>query len=115
MNCSSVRNRPTEHGAGLRDMLEIDEQSGVHMQIDRDAVLGHGRHVAQFAILLLPAGAQPRLFRIGIVRHRRRAQMHVARDAIDDDCIAGLDEIDDIGDFADGRDAERAGDDRDMA
>ena len=58
--------QPDRHGARLRDVLEIDQHSGVHMQIDRDAVLGHGGHVAQFAILLLLARAQPRLFGIGM-------------------------------------------------
>ena len=45
----------------------------------------------------------------------RRAQMNIAGDAIDDHCIAGFNQIDNIGDVADSRDAERAGNDRDMA
>ena len=103
------------HRARLCDVLEIDQHSCVHMQINGDAVLGHGRHVAQFAILLLLARAQPRLFGIGMFDVRRRPQMNIAGDAIDDHGIAGLNQIDNIGYDADGRDAERPGNDRDMA
>ena len=41
--------------------------------------------------------------------------MNVAREAIDDQGIAGFNQIDDIGNVSDGRDAERASYDRDMA
>ena len=40
--------------------------------------------------------------------------MHVAGRAVDDDGIAGVGDAGGVGDLADGRDAERAGDDRDM-
>ena len=89
--------KPDRHSPSLRDVLEIDQHSGVHMQIDRDAVLGHGRHVAQFVILLLLARAQPCLFGIGKFDVGRRAQMNIAGDAINDHGIAGLNQIDNIG------------------
>ena len=85
------------------------------MQIDCNAILCHGRDVAQFRILRLFSRAQPRLFGIRMFDIGWRAQMNIAGDAIDDYCIAGFNQIDNIGDVADSRDAERAGNDRDMA
>ena len=58
-------------GAGLLEMRQVDEEPGIHVQADLDAVARHGRHVAQAPILLLTAGAQARL--LGIGRLARRA------------------------------------------
>ena len=42
------------------------------------------------------------------------AHLHIARRAVDDDGVAGLDQARDVGNVADRRDAERAGDDGDV-
>ena len=85
------------------------------MQVDGDAVPGDGGDVAQLAVLLLPLGAQPRHLGVGVLDVGRWPHMHVAERAIDDDGVARLDEIENIGDVARRRDAERARDDGDMA
>ena len=52
--------------------------------------------VAQRAILVLPARAQPRLLDIGRLEIGGRPQMHFAGDAVDDDRVAVLDDLGDI-------------------
>ena len=95
--------------------MAVDQQAGVHVQVDPHAIAGDGGHVPQLVILLLPLGAQPRLFAIGRFDIRRRAQLDLARGAVDDDRVAGLHQIGDIGHFADRRHAQRPRDDRHMA
>ena len=77
-------------------MREIDDEAGVHVQADRDAVAGHRRGVAQGAILVLPARAQARLLAIGFLDVGLRAQLHFAGDAVDDDRVAVLDDLGDV-------------------
>ena len=75
------------------------------MQIDRNPILGDGgtsRNLYCCACLR----ARSRAFGIGILDVRRRAKMNVAREAINDQGIAGSTN-DDIGDVSNGRDAAR--------
>ena len=85
------------------------------MERDRNAILRDGGNVAQPGILLLALGAQARLVAIGGLHLGLGPQMHVARRSVDDDRIVGLDQDRDVRNEADGRDAERARDDRHMA
>ena len=115
MNCSSVRKRPIDFAPGLGQMRHVDQQARVHVQPDRDAVEADGRHVAQRAILRLLAGAHPRLLGVGRLDVRRRPQIDLAGVAVDDDRVALLDDLGDVGDVADRRHRERPRDDGDMA
>ena len=100
---------------GFRQMRHVDEEPGVHVQADRDAVEADCRRVAKSAILRLAPGAHARLFGISRLDVRRRAQIDLARVAVDDDRVALLDDFGDIRDVAHGGNGERAGDDGDMA
>ena len=100
---------------GFRQMRHVDEQPGVHVQADRDAVDADRRRVAESAILRLAPGAHARLFGISRFDIRRRPQIDLARVAVDDDRIAVLDDFGDIRDIAHRGNGERAGDDGDMA
>ena len=77
--------------------------------------LRDGRHVAQPPILLLAAGAQARLLGVGGLDVRARPDLDVAARAVDDDRVARLDQRGGVADLADRRDAERPGDDGDVA
>ncbi len=101
-------------GAGVLEMRKIDGEAGIDHQRDLLAVLGDARPVAQRAILRLPARAQLYPLAIGRLDILRRAHVHMAGRAVHDDGVAGLDQAGGIGDFADGRNAERARHDRDM-
>ena len=101
-------------GAGLLDMRQVDRQAGIDHQRHRLAVLGHARLVAQRQVLQLPARAQPHALDIGGLHVGRRPHMDVAGGAVDDDGIARIGDAGGVGDLADRRDAERAGDDRHM-
>ena len=72
-------------------------------------------YVPKLEVLLLTPGAQARLFRIGGLDLGARADLHVAGHAVDDDGVALLHDRRGVRYFADGRDAERAGHDGDMA
>ena len=74
--------------SGFRQMRHVDEEPGVHVQADRDAVDSGCGRVAESAILRLAPGAHTRLFRISRFDVRRRPQMDLARVAVDDDRIA---------------------------
>ena len=63
----------------------------------------------------LAPGAHARLFGVSRLDVRRRAQMDLARIAVDDDRVAVLDDFRDIGDIAHCGNPERAGDDGDVA
>ena len=68
-----------------------------------------------FAILLLAAGAEPRLLRIGGFHVGRGTDLHLAEPAVHDDGVAGLDQVRDVGDVTHRRDAERPRHDGHMA
>ena len=108
--------QPDAVGAGLLDMRQVDQQAGIEVEADHRGRRGSrlGR-LPQRQVLLLPAGAEPHLLGIGRLDLGRRADLDLAGAAVDDDGVAVLDEIDDVLDLADGGDAERAGDDGDMA
>ena len=89
-------------------------EAGIDHQRDRLAVLGDAGPVAQRAVLRLPPRAQLHPLAIGGFDVGRRAHMHCAGRAVDDDGVARLDEAGGVVDLADRRDAERARDDRDM-
>ena len=78
------------------------------------AVLGDAGPVAQREVLQLPARAQPHPLDIGRFHVGRGPHMHVAGRAVDDDRIARIGDAGGVGDLADGGDAKRARDDRDM-
>ena len=101
-------------GAGLLDVRQVDREAGIDHQRDLLAVLGDAGLVAQREILQLPARAQPHPLDIGRLHVGRRPHVHVAGRAVDDDGVAGVGDAGGIGDLAHRRDAERAGDDRDM-
>ena len=101
--------------AGLVEMRHVDQQAGVHVQADRHAVDGDARRVAQRAVLVLPARAQPRLFGVGRLDVRLRAHLHFAGHAVDDDRVALFDDLGDVGQVADGGDRQGARDDGDVA
>ena len=107
--------QPDRLGARLAQMRQIDQQAGVHVQADLDAVQGEPGKIAQRAILVLAAGAQARLFRIGGLDVGRRAQLHFAGGAVDDDRVALLGDLGNIRDVADGGDRQGARDDGDVA
>ncbi len=101
-------------GPGLVEVRQIDWQAGVDHQRDLMAVFGDTSAVAQRAILRLAAGAQFHPLAIGAFDIGRRAHVHLAGGAVDDDGVALLDQAGGVGDFANRRNAERARDDRDM-
>ena len=96
-------------------MRHVDEQPRIHVQADRDAVEGDGGNIAQRAVLRLLAGAHAGLFGVSRFHVRWRAQMNFACVAVDDDRVALLDDLGDVGNVAHGRNRQRAGDDRQMA
>ena len=115
MNCSSVRNRPMDCApVSCRCGRSISRPAFMCRPISTPSAVTHGS-VAQGAILILPPGAQLRLFDIGRFEIGRRQQVHFAGDAVDDQRVAVLDDLGDIGDVADRGNPERARDDRDMA
>ncbi len=99
---------------GVFDVRQVDHQAGVDHEIDRLAVLGDARLVAQRAILRLAAGAEAHALGEGRLHFGRGAHIDFAGNAVDDDGVAGFGEARRIGDLADGGDAERAGDDGDV-
>ena len=115
MNSSSVRNSPTPSAPEFRQMRHVDEQAGIDVQVDAHAVRGDGRHVLQGAILPLPAGEEAHLVGIGGDHVGRGPQVHLAGRRVDDRRIAGVDALDDAARLADGGDAQRLGDDGDVA
>ena len=106
--------QPDAGGAGLLDMRQVDKEAGIEMQRDLVPVLGDAGLAAQRLILRLLARAQPHPLDIGRLDIGRRTQIDVAGNAVDDDRVAGFHQARRILHFADGRDAERARDDRDM-
>ena len=85
------------------------------MQVDLDAVRRHRRHVFQGAVLALPAGEEAHLVGVGGDHVRRRTQVHLAGRRVDDRRIARGDALDDAARLADGGDAQRLGDDGNVA
>ena len=69
----------------------------------------------ELAVLLLLAGPQPRLVLVGVLDIGLRPDLDLAGLAVDDDGVAGLDQRGRVDDLADGRNAERARDDGDVA
>ena len=114
MNCSSVRNRPIDLRAGFDQVRHVDQEAGVHVEPDPNAVEADRRHVAERAKLRLLARAHTRPFGVGRLDVRRRAQIDLAGIAVDDDRVAVLDNLGHVGDVADRRDRQRPRDDRDM-
>jgi hypothetical protein len=100
--------------AGLGDMRQVDQETGIDQQGDLLAVLADARLVAQRLILRLAASAQAHALGIGAFDIGGRAQEHFAGNAVDDDRIAGFDEAGDVLHLADRGDAERARDDGHM-
>ena len=86
----SVRKRPIRLGPCLRRVRQVDQQAGIHVKPHAEAVQGHRRHVAQGAELRL-LGARTGLLGIGGLDVGRRAEIHLARVAVDNDRIALLD------------------------
>jgi hypothetical protein len=107
--------QPDAGGAGFLQVRQVDEEARIELERDLDPVPGDRRHVAQAAVLLLPAGAQPRLFGVSRLHVGAGAHLHLARAAVDDDGIARLHEGGGVLDLAHGRDAERTGHDGDVA
>ena len=52
-------------GARFGKLRQVDGEAGIHHQVDLDAVLALRRLLAQLAVELLPARAEPHLLRIG--------------------------------------------------
>ena len=101
-------------GAGFFDVREINRESGIEQQCHRHAVLGDARPVAQREVLQLPARAQAHPLDIGLLHIGRRADVHVAGGAVDDDGVAGVGDAGGIGNLAHRRNAECARDDGDV-
>jgi hypothetical protein len=100
--------------AGVLDMRQVDDKAGIEHQLDRLAVLGLAGHVAQRAVLRLSPGPQAHALGISGFDFVRRPEIDRSRRAVDDHRIVRVGDADRVGDFADRRNAERAGDDRDM-
>ena len=108
MNCSSVRNRPMPAAPVSSMCGRSTSRPALMQQRDAHAVAGDAGLVAQRVVLRLAARAQPHALGIGALDVGRRAHMHVAGNAVDDDGIVRFDEAGGVGDLAHGRDAERA-------
>ena len=106
--------QPDSGRAGFDDVGQIDQQAGIEIERNLDAVPGDARLVAQREILLLPARPQPDPLHIGRLEIGRRADVHLPGGAVHDDGIAGIDEADRIADLADRRDPQRPRHDGDM-
>ena len=65
-------------GARFRKLRQIDQQAGIHLQLDALAILGHRLDGAQRPELFLPPGAEADLFLIGPLQVGHRPQMHIA-------------------------------------
>ena len=117
MNCSSVRNRPMPSAAGFVELRQVDEQAGIHLQVDLDPV------AADATACRAASGSAPgaSVAELGPCRTNsasrfgRRAQMHAAVLAVDDDRVAALRHGDRALDLADDGNAERPRDDDDVA
>jgi len=90
---------------------EVDQQAGIEVQADLHPVAGDRRNVAEGPVLLLPPRPQADHLGVGRFDLRPRPDMDLARDAVDDDRIAGLAERCGVLDLAHGGDAQRPGDD----
>ncbi len=88
---------------------------GVHQQRHALAVAGDRRLVAEQPVLLLPPGAEADLLGVGQLDVGVGPEVHLAGVAVDDDGVAVLDQRHDVADAADGRNAERARHDGDVA
>ena len=96
-------------------MRHVHQQPGIDVDLDALAVLGHGRPVAQRPVLAVPAGAEAGLVAVGGDHLARGADVHLAGLGVDDDGVALVDALHDAAGVADGGDAQRLGDDGDMA
>src|SRR5690606_41155096 len=72
-------------------MRQVNLQTGIYIEVDLFAIERNARLPAQGLVLLLLAGAKAGLFRIGSDHFLRRAQIDLARIAINDNRIARLD------------------------
>ena len=112
MKSSSVRNSPTPSAPEFAQMRHVDEQAGVHVQLDARLVLGDGGHVLERAVLALSAREEADLVGIGGDHVGGGTQVHLARQGVDDRRIAGVHALDDAARLPHGGDAQRLGDDR---
>ena len=102
-------------GVGLLQIGHVDEQAGIDLELDLDAVLGDRRLRLELAVLLLLAGAQAGLVLVGVLDVGLRPDLNLAGLTVDDDGVARLDQRRGVGDLADHRDVERPRHDGDMA
>ena len=100
--------------AGVVDMRQVDGKARIDQELDLLAVLGDAGPVAQRRILRLPPCAESHALGIGRFDFRRGAHIDRARDAVDDDGVAGIGEPRRVRYLADGGNAERARHDRDV-
>ena len=96
-------------------MRHVDQQAGVHVQLDPLAVERLGGRILQGAVLALPARQEADLVGVGVDDVGGRAQVHLARHGVDDGGIAGIDPLHDAARLPDGGDAQRLGDDGNVA
>ena len=73
--------QPDPVGARVAQMRHVDEQAGVHVQLDARLVLGDGGHVLERAVLALSAGEEADLVGIGGDHVGGRTQVNLARRA----------------------------------
>ena len=115
MNSSSVRYRPMPSAPALRQMRQVHLQTGIDVQRNTLAVFGDGGRIAELFILRLTPGAETRLVRISADDFERGAQMQHAGIGVEHGRVTRIDLLQHIARIADGRNAERLGDDSDMA
>ena len=107
--------KPDAFRARFGELRQVDEQAGIHLQIDPDTVAGHTRLVAQARIALPAPRAKVDAVGVGFRDIGHRPQMHLTILAVDDGHVAVFGHGDRARHLADDGNAERAGDDHHMA
>jgi len=111
----SVTSVTPTRGAGLSQVRHVHQQTSVDVQLDALPVLGDSRRVAEGAVLAVPAGTEAGLVAIGGDDLARGADVHLAAFGVDNYGVALVHALQHAARIADGRNAERLGDDGDVA
>ena len=97
------------------EVRQVDDEARIDVELDSLAGAADGGLVTECCILRLLPGIEAHLLGIGALKIRRRTNEDLARAAVDDDGASRIDEVDQPFRLADGRNAERAGNDGDVA
>ena len=114
MNCSSVRYRPIPSAPDSVKMRHVGDQPGIDLEVNLHAVPGHCRLRAKRGILGLLSRIEAHLLRVCALYARGRADVDFAGLRIEDDRVAGVDQLDQSRYLANRRNPERPRDDRHM-